>query len=254
MILYFSATGNTKYTATQIAQATSDKMIFIAECIKENRYDFELGKDENLGLIIPTYFWGLPSIVKEFLEKLSIKWNGENYTYFVTTCGDTSGGIDRMANKCLKEKGKSFDFFATICMPDTWTPMYNVSNIEKVKKALEKAEPTIKKTAQLIAGKQKGSYHRSKMPMFIAKFGYKQYDKARKTSHFHVENSCIGCGLCEKLCPTDTIKIKDGKPTWIDEQCTACLSCLHHCPKFAIQYDNKTQKRGQYQHFNIASL
>ena len=31
-----------------------------------------------------------------------------------------------------------------------------------------------------------------------------------------------------------------------------CLSCLHHCPKFAIQYGSRTQKHGQYSHFKLS--
>ena len=27
-----------------------------------------------------------------------------------------------------------------------------------------------------------------------------------------------------------------------------CLACLHHCPKFAIQYGKNTKKHGQYVH------
>lgn len=27
-----------------------------------------------------------------------------------------------------------------------------------------------------------------------------------------------------------------------------CLGCLHRCPKFAIQYDDRTREHGQYRH------
>ncbi len=69
----------------------------------------------------------------------------------------------------------------------------------------------------------------------------------RKTKNFYVEDSCIGCGLCARKCPVQAIDIKDKKPVWTKEKCALCLRCLHHCPKFAIQYGNgKTKKHGQY--------
>ena len=47
MILYFSATGNGKYIAEQIAAETDDKAISIVDCIREGKYLF---KDEkNIG-------------------------------------------------------------------------------------------------------------------------------------------------------------------------------------------------------------
>ena len=74
------------------------------------------------------------------------------------------------------------------------------------------------------------------------------YKTLSKTSHLHVEDTCIGCGLCAKNCPVNAIEMKDGKPAWVKKNCAMCLSCLHRCPKFAIQYDDKTKDHGQYLH------
>ena len=40
--------------------------------------------------------------------------------------------------------------------------------------------------------------------------------------------------------------MKAGRPVWVKEKCVMCLGCLHRCPRFAIQYENRTQKHGQY--------
>lgn len=70
MILYFSATGNCKYIAACIAQATEQEMVSIVDCIRENRYIFE---NEMIGIISPTYYWGLPNIVRDFLKRASFR-------------------------------------------------------------------------------------------------------------------------------------------------------------------------------------
>ena len=85
MVLYFSATGNCKYVATRLAKAFDEESVSIPECTGRNRYVFE---DKTIGVVSPTYFWGLPSIVKEFLEKASFK---TEYLYFVATYGTTPG-------------------------------------------------------------------------------------------------------------------------------------------------------------------
>lgn len=90
-------------------------------------------------------------------------------------------------------------------------------------------------------------------PAFITKWiAAPIYDhKVRRTSHFHVENSCIGCGLCAKKCPVQAIALQGKKPVWIKEKCVMCLGCLHRCPKFAIQYGSKTKQHGQYTNPNV---
>ena len=107
MILYFSATGNCKYVATRLAQ--SEEIVSIADCIQENRCVFE---DDVIGIISPTYDWGLPSIVREFLETASLQ---TDYLYFVATCGTTPGAIGAMENKIIR--GRKIDAYYSVQMP-----------------------------------------------------------------------------------------------------------------------------------------
>ena len=56
MILYFSATGNSKHTAEKIAERFNDKAVSI-EGFNGN---ISLSKEEIFGIVTPVYFWGLP--------------------------------------------------------------------------------------------------------------------------------------------------------------------------------------------------
>ena len=52
-------------------------------------------------------------------------------------------------------------------------------------------------------------------------------------------DKCIGCGICANGCPTQNIKIVDGKAV-ANSQCTMCYRCVSYCPKQAITLLGKT--------------
>lgn len=251
MIFYFSATGNSKYVAQRIASQIGESITSISECIEQNKFQFEIQPNERVGIISPTYAWGLPSVVVEFLEKFHITFKRTPYVYFVATYGTSPGQTGRFAREKLQSQNININAYFSVKMPDTWTPTFDLSNPTKVKNINDKAEPQIDFLIDKIKYKTHGDFMKRKVPYLFAKAFYSfEYDRMRETKHFHVGSSCIGCGLCAKKCPVHAIEMKDKKPVWIKEQCTMCLGCLHHCPKFSIQYGNKTEKHGQYRHPN----
>ena len=64
---------------------------------------------------------------------------------------------------------------------------------------------------------------------------------------FYVNDSCVGCGACQKFCPLNNIELVDKKPVWGD-QCTHCMACIGNCPAKAIEYGTITQDKEPY-HF-----
>lgn len=245
MILYFSATGNCKYVATRLAQATGQEMYSIADCIRNGQYDFS---DGTVGIISPAYDWGLPSIVKEFLEKASFR---TDYLYFAATYGTIPGAIGYMANKAIRER--TIDAYYSVRMPDTWTPIFDLSTPEKVAKYTRHTESEIDRMIQGVRERRTNRHLRPRTPAIITKLiAEPLYNKkVRCTSNLHAENTCIGCGLCAKKCPVQAIAMRDGRPVWVKDRCVMCLGCLHRCPKFAIQYGNRTKKHGQYANPNV---
>lgn len=135
MILYFSATGNCKYVATRLTQAIGQEIHSIVDCIRNGQYDFS---DDTIGVISPTYDWGLLSIMKEFLEKASFQ---TDYLYFIATYGTTHGAIGYMANKAIR--GKTINAFYVVRMVDTWTPIFDLSTPGKIAKYTKKTETRI---------------------------------------------------------------------------------------------------------------
>ncbi len=68
-------------------------------------------------------------------------------------------------------------------------------------------------------------------------------DECLYTDNFHCGHACISCGHCEDICPAQAIKLVQGKPTWIKEECFMCFGCLRLCPTSAIRYGEAESKQ-----------
>ncbi len=248
MIFYFSATGNSKHVASGLSKSTNEQMVSITDCMKSGLYRFSIGKDEAIGLVFPTYFFKVPAIAFDFLEKAEFSAEGKPYVYFVATYGTTCGCSGAVVNEYMAGKGFPLDGRYSVRMPDSWTPMFDLSDKTSVARINEAAEPVIDEIIRKVQAKARGNFMKTRLPRFAGAIYYKNYDKQRTTDHFHLDPSCIGCGLCAEMCPADAIEIQGGKPVWIKDQCQACLGCLHRCPTFSIQYGEKTKQHGQYIH------
>lgn len=67
------------------------------------------------------------------------------------------------------------------------------------------------------------------------------------------EHKCVGCGICQMVCPNDTITIKsemqegeDGKKKKVlvehiydHGRCMYCMLCVTSCPHGALDFDNE---------------
>lgn len=69
----------------------------------------------------------------------------------------------------------------------------------------------------------------------MKKFFKTLFEKIREfQAPFKTNEKCTLCGLCIKICPTQTIKMKDNKVVFMFDKCIGCKACVRACPNKAI--------------------
>lgn len=251
-IFVFSATGNSKYLALKIGEAAELEIISVNKCLLDNpeEYNFE---GEKIGFVFPVYAWGCPSIMEKFVRELEFTGT-PSYVFAVTNCGDSMGNTLTDFGKLLETKGLSLDFGDFFTMPNNYLPLSDVDSAETEKEKLKRAQAKLPDTIKKIINGERGINQPKGVFNFILSGAvHKGFNKTSSKGYkkLHTNSNCIGCGLCAIVCPLMNIKMKDGRPQW-GENCISCMGCINWCSKKAIDYGNKTGKRGRYHNPDIS--
>nr|WP_314695936.1 EFR1 family ferrodoxin [uncultured Prevotella sp.] len=270
MIFYFSGTGNSKWAAKTLALETGDTLVSIPEVLNSD-CTFTLEKDEHIGFIFPIHGWRVPSIVKDFLSKLSIKTKGEDFSihkhtsFCLVTAGDSIGKAIERFQKMLNSVavGNSMELKAvySLIMPESYVglPGMDVDTKEKEIEKKEFASKQLKEFSKMLKqlpytdNQQVWGWEQLKrgpIPSFFSGPVGAFFERILVTDKpFHViSRRCVKCGICANVCPVEDIKGGLGyEPEWQHNgKCLTCFSCYHHCPHHAIEFGKRTRKKGQY--------
>lgn len=251
MIFYFSGTGNSLYVAQKLSKNDGSKLIDITKATREKNFVYEVKDAEKIGFVFPVYFYGLPTLVNEFVDQMTIKGDSKPFIYSIITCGGSIGNADKMLKKLLEKKNQQLSCSFSVLMPSNYTMMYDVPTKEEQNLVLQNAEKEIKKIIETLKTGKKGNFAFHGYLSLFTPILYPIYGIYRKTKKFYATEDCNNCGSCAEMCASDVIQIKNGTPIWIGEKCSHCSACINRCPTKAIQYGNSTIKRGRYVNPNV---
>ena len=255
MIFYFSATGNSLDVARIIASVTGDEMVDLGAAWKTDRFGlrFHVSQGEDLGFVFPVHAWSTPAIVDDFLREATfVTDNGRpyvpGYCYCVITCGAFVGATADFFRKMLKtHQNIRLDASYSVKSVGNCVYLYDMPKPAEREQMVRNERRSAKQVAAAVDAMQMGSFEeRNPFGSLMSRFTGRQH-KVRSVAKFHVdEDACTSCGTCAAVCPTGTVRLQAGLPTWSGDGCTQCLACLHRCPQHATQYGSRTAKRGRY--------
>lgn len=244
MIFCFSGTGNSLYVTEQIEKTSGDNIVMMTENERKLHKTYEIKENETLGFVFPIHWWGVPAMVEDFVRDMKIEVPKETYIYAVATFGLMSGNGLYDLRRLLSEKNVVLSANYEVKMVDNYVVGYELAKEEKRKEILAQADIVIKSIVEQIMERQKNVIHDG-IFLPLKPLVHQQYKCTSHQKKFYATDSCVGCGLCEKNCPSNAIVMENNKPQWT-KNCSFCLKCINSCPREAVQYGKGTEHRNRY--------
>ena len=240
IIFFFSGTGNCLQAAKTAAKELGD-----CEIIPMGRPGkYSLTKQyDSIGFIYPTYFWGLPKIVIEFVTNIDLGNNKNSYYYsIVSNGGEPGNSVYQLYELLQKKHGVKLNYGREIKSFSNYIILHDI--VKNTEELLNESNKKLFSIIEEIKSKKNNKVSSlAKLSSIVNKVFVKTVSE--KDKNYNVSSECNGCGICKKVCPVNNIELKNNKPEF-NHKCEQCLACVHYCPKKAINYKNKTQNMARY--------
>jgi len=249
VVYYFSATGNSLSIAKKIGQMLPEaELVSIPKVFNTTK----LINAKKVGFVFPIYAWGMPRMVKEFIEQA--KFENVDYCFSVIGSTATAGKTNEVLSKMLKAKNVSLDAGFLVKEPsnavsvDESSPMLEFMRKTKGNREHHSIDTRFGEIKAILANSKK--HNLEKDAWFMSQISntinkatlnvFKSQDK-----NFWVTDACNGCGICTKVCPRNNINMVDSKPSW-KHNCENCVACINWCPTQALQSGEGTEGKKRY--------
>lgn len=244
VIFWFSGTGNTR----ALVQCVSEQLPGTMLVPMVTAVGDEAAAADTVGIAFPVYYFGLPLYVLDFLRRVTIPRDA--FVYTLATMGGSSGVAHQEAAARLSERGLALGAGWSVKMPGNYTPLYGAPSARAQERCFAAMPDRAAQIAAAVAKRQPGPLEDSLLPLRLVSPLFRCVG-VKRTPHadqaFRVSDHCTSCGVCERVCPVQNIRLEEGRPTWLGH-CEQCMACLQWCPVEAVEAGWITRGRTRYHH------
>lgn len=210
-----------------------------------------------LGFCFPVYAFGIPRICRNYLKGIK-RFKKQQKAFVLITAGaiDEAGFSIKECERILNKKNCEIIYSDVIQMPINWTtspkppfPPTKDEALEIIEKGVEKSKGIVEDIMAGIKNQHTFNYPKrySKLKLHWEYFLFKNLGVQNMWRLFNTYDSCNGCQICAKICPTNSITMMHNKPVW-SKTCEQCMRCVNFCPKESIYQSNggETKDKNKY--------
>jgi ferredoxin len=211
-----------------VAKRIGGNLVSIPQIIDSLKPEYA---DDVIGVVFPIYGFGTPKMVARFLRETKLS---AEYTFAIGTYGNKPGACMRNVQRLA-----GFDYAESLLMVDNYLPGFDID--KQISKLPEKnPEENLRRIITDIetrTRKETTSNLGWRAATAVIKTGEKFFMNDTQAQGYIVNDNCIKCGICAKICPSGNIRVSD--KVEFGNQCEWCLGCVHLCPKNAIHMKNE---------------
>ena len=234
-LYYFTGTGNSLAIARDIGREFMHaELIFMPKLMGADQ-EMDIAGDI-IGFVFPVYFARPPTFIREFIQKA--RFGDKSYIFAVVNGGGLFGRTLHLFNGLLQQKGISLDTGFLIGMPGNHPKVASMQH-KSPEAHYQAAAVKIKTIVQQVKAKKPGKLESkwASLGHIIALTAFRKpyrLSLAKKLDFaYWVNDNCIQCSNCERICPMQNITDSQTKPRW-HNNCINCTACYHHCTSKAI--------------------
>lgn len=248
-LFYFSGTGNSLYVVKTLEEKlTSVALRPIASLVGKEKIS---SIAPVIGFVFPIHLSSIPIFILDFIESMDLQ--SVEYIFAVATRIGTQHSAFSQLEKKLLTKGKKLNAAISLNMPSN-DPKFGFKTLsdEKMKEQESTISDKLSELARKITNREdfreKDTTFTTRIPLVGAiAWLIKLTDNLQQK--FYADEKCTGCGICEQVCPSGKIVMKDGRPCWQKKiKCFKCNACLNFCPNQAVQIKGFTEGKARYNH------
>ncbi len=259
-IYFFSGTGNSLHVAKELGRRLPDsRLIPIVGLLHKD--GIKAGADM-VGLVFPVHALTIPLAVKRFLRKIDLS-SAEYVFAAATRMGLRFNGFATL-DKMLRRGGNNLDagFILNMASNDVKDIHYRTPAESEITRLEAAVQEDLEAMGTLIWKRERrrekdAGYLIDVNPwherLVVSLMNLSEH--VGGVNYYCCDSVRTGCGLCEKVCLSQKIKMNGAMPVWQKEVlCYMCYACVNYCPRQAVQINDipyvksYTRQNGRYFH------